>query len=169
MVQFPGDPSDDKKNRSRETGIVLTGTVSDDRHTSSHSGVNTLENQTGWSATTRRVSHDLPSVRTNPGSSVSGDGNEEDLQGQSGNDDRQAHNGEDETLGSHANGHTSQAHIPDTPNSVVTWSNLMKRGGGDEHTKLIKSKDKDKQKEIIRVLNQTIEDKNAKIKEMKEE
>ena len=185
MVGFPVDPFDENKGRPPQTGNpaapnVSTGNVSDDRRKRPQSGPNPLDDQSGDATPTGRVPYDNLVARTNPGGSVSGDENEEDPQEQPGNNDSRAHGGgnrqedrhqlpppEGETPGLRSNGQTSQPHIPETTGGGGGW-NLMKWGGGDEPSKLIKST-KDKQKEAIRVLNQTIEDKTAKIKVLKEE
>ena len=102
---------------------------------------------------------------------VSNPGNEKDPQLQAGNDrpvykhdDRNLHE-EDETLGLRSNGNTSQAHIPEASGSGGVWGNFIKWGGTDESAKLLKQP-KDK---ATRMLHQTIEEKTAKIKELKEE
>lgn len=92
---------------------------------------------------------------------VSNPGNEEDPHLH--NDDHEHHE-EDETLGLRSNGNTSQAHIPESNSSGGGW-NLLKWGGSDEPAKLLKPP-KDK---ATRTLQQTIEEKTAKIKELKDD
>ena len=153
-----------------------------------------MENQSGLSNPTGPVLPD-PSTRTNVGGNVSGevaqgwvsnpgDENEEDSKRQAGNNDRPTQGGgnkndnrhqppaadkfheEDETLENLSNGNTSQASIPETTGSGGGWG-LMKLVGGDESAKLTKSH-KDKQKDTIRTLNQKIDEKSIKIKELKD-